>query len=61
MKLKDNRTAPLLLIRALALKNANAIFKAFLTFQCSKTLASKNVKPHYCKIFYNSATVQFYT
>ena len=45
--------------RALALKNANAIFKAFLIFQGSKTLVSNNDKPHYCKNFCNSATVQF--
>ena len=46
-------------IRALALKNANAISKGFLTFYESKMSASKNCKHHYCKIFYNSATVQF--
>ena len=46
-------------LRALALKNANAIFKAFLTFQGLKTLASNNGKPHYCKNFCNNATVQF--
>ena len=46
-------------IRALALKNAKVIFKAFLTFLRIKVLASNNAKPHYCKIFCNSATVQF--
>ena len=46
-------------IRALALKNANVISKGFLTFYESKVSASKNCKHHYCKIFYNSATVQF--
>ena len=46
-------------IRALALKNVNAISKAFLAFHGSKTFASKNCKPHYCKKFCNSATVQF--
>ena len=49
------------MLRALALKNANAIFKAFLTFQGSKSLASNNAKPYNCKNFCNSATVQFYT
>ena len=44
---------------ALALKNANAISKAFLAFHSSKTFASKNGIPHYCKIFCNSTTVQF--
>ena len=48
-----------LLLRALALKNANAISKAFLAFHGSKTCASKNCKPQYCKFFCNSATVQF--
>ena len=47
------------LLRALALKNANAISKDFLTFYELKVSASKNCKHHYCKIFYNSATVQF--
>ena len=47
------------LSRALALKNANAISKAFLAFHNSKTFASKNGIPYYCKIFCNSATVQF--
>ena len=46
-------------LRALALKNANAISKAFLAFQGSKTCASKNGKAHYCKFFCNSAIVQF--
>ena len=46
-------------IRALALKNANAISKAFLVFHSSKTFASKNGIPHYCKFFCNSATIQF--
>ena len=46
-------------VRASALKNANAISKGFLTFYGSKMSASKNCKPHYCKIFCNSATVQF--
>ena len=46
-------------IRALALKNVNAISKAFLAFYGSKTRASKNGKAHYCKFFCNSATVQF--
>ena len=47
------------ILRALALKNAKVIFKAFLTFLRIKVLASNNAKPHYCKIFCNSATVQF--
>ena len=38
-------------LRVLALKNANAISKAFLAFQGSKTFASKNCKSHYCKFF----------
>ena len=46
-------------MRALALKNANTISKDFLAFHGSKTFASENYKPYYCKIFYNSATVQF--
>ena len=46
-------------LRALALKNANAICKDFLTFYESKVSASKNGKHYYCKKFYNSATVQF--
>ena len=45
--------------RALVLKNANAISKAFLAFQGSKTCASRNGKAYYCKFFCNSATVQF--
>ena len=49
----------ILVLRALALKNANAISKGFLTFHGSKMSASKNCKPHYCKIFCNSATIQF--
>ena len=47
------------LVRALALKNANAIFKPFLTFYDSKCAASKDAKHTNCKKFYNSATVQF--
>ena len=47
------------LLRALALKNANAIFKPFLTFYDSKCAASKDAKHTNCKKFYNSATVQF--
>ena len=47
------------LIRALALKNANAIFKPFLTFYGSKCAASKDAKHRNCKSFYNSTTVQF--
>ena len=39
------------MIRALALKNANAISKGFLAFHGSKMSASKNCKPHYCKTF----------
>ena len=46
-------------VRALALTNANAISKGFLTFYESKVSASKNAKHYYCKKFYNSATVQF--
>ena len=46
-------------LRALALKNANAISKAFLAFQGLKTCASRNGKAHYCKFFCNSTTVQF--
>ena len=46
-------------LRALALKNANAIFKPFLTFYGSKCAASKDAKYRNCKSFYNSATVQF--
>ena len=46
-------------LRALALKNANAIFKPFLTFYGSKCAASKDAKHRNCKKFYNSATVQF--
>ena len=46
-------------LRALALKNANAIFKPFLTFYGSKCAASKDAKHRNCKSFYNSATVQF--
>ena len=46
-------------LRALALKNANAIFKPFLTFYGSKCAASKDAKHKNCKKFYNSATVQF--
>ena len=46
-------------LRALALKNANAISKDFLTFYELKVSALKNCKHHYCKIFYDSATVQF--
>ena len=45
--------------KALALKNANAISKVFLAFHDSKICASKKGKSHYCKFFYNSATVQF--
>ena len=48
-----------MLIRALALKNANAIFKTFLTFYGSKCAASKDAKHRNCKKFYNSATVEF--
>ena len=46
-------------LRALALKNANVIFKPFLTFYGSKCAASKDAKHKNCKKFYNSATVQF--
>ena len=46
-------------IRALVLKNANTIFKPFLTFYGSKCAASKDAKHRNCKKFYNSATVQF--
>ena len=46
-------------IRALTLKNANAIFKPFLTFYGSKCAASKDAKHRNCKKFYNSATIQF--
>ena len=46
-----------MLVRVLALKNANAISKDFLAFHGSKTFALENCKPHYCKIFCNSATV----
>ena len=46
-------------LRALALKNANAIFKPFLTFYGSKCAASKDAKHRNCKKFYNSATVEF--
>ena len=49
----------LLLLRALAMKNANVISKAFLAFQGLKTCASRNGKAHYCKFFCNSTTVQF--
>ena len=45
---------------ALALKNANAIFKPFLTFYGSRCAASKDAKHRNCKKFYNSATIQFY-
>ena len=47
-------------IRALALKDANAISKPFLAFYGLKCAASKDAKHNYCKNFYNSATVQFY-
>ena len=47
-------------LRALALKNANAISKPFLAFYGLKCAASKDAKYNYCKNFYNSATVQFY-
>ena len=47
-------------VRALALKNANAISKPFLAFYGLKCAASKDAKHNYCKKFYNSATVQFY-
>ena len=46
-------------LRALALKNAHAIFKHFLTFYGSKCAASKDAKHRNCKRFYNSATIQF--
>ena len=46
-------------VRALALKNDNAIFKPFFTFYGSKCAASKDVKHRNCKKFYNSATLQF--
>ena len=44
-------------LRALVLKNANVISKAFLAFQSKKICASKNGKLYYCKFFCNSATV----
>ena len=44
-------------VRALALKNANAISKDFLAFHGSKMFASKNCKPYYCKIFCNTVAV----
>ena len=47
-------------IRALALKNANAICKGNLAFAALKSSASKNCKGKYCKFFCNTATVQFY-
>ena len=56
-KIDDNLV---IFLRALALKNANAIFKPFLTFYGSKCAASKDAKHRNCKKFYNSATVQFY-
>ena len=46
-------------IRALALKNANAISMGNLTFAALKSSASKNCKGKYCKFFCNTATVQF--
>ena len=49
----------IVILRALALENVNAISKDFLAFHSSKTFASENCKPHYCKNFCNNATVQF--
>ena len=48
------------ILRALALKNANAIFMSFLAFYGSKCIASKDAKHKNCKKLYNCATVQFY-
>ena len=45
--------------RALALKNANAIFKENLAFITLKSSTSKNGKGKYCKFFAILATVQF--
>ena len=49
----------ILLLRALALGNANAKSKGNLAFLTWKQSASGNGKQHYCKFFCNSATVQF--
>ena len=46
-------------IRALALKNANAISKENLAFITLKSSISKNCKGKYCKFFAILATVQF--
>ena len=46
-------------LRALALGNSNAKCKENLAFVAPKTLASENCKQQYCKIFCNTATVQF--
>ena len=45
-------------IRALALENANAIFKGNLAFAALKSSASENCKGKYCKFFCNTVTVQ---
>ena len=47
-------------LRALVLKNANAISKGNLAFAALKSSASKNCKGKYCKFFCNAATMQFY-
>ena len=48
-----------LTLRALALKNANAISKENLAFIPLKSSTSKNGKGKYCKFFAILATVQF--
>ena len=46
--------------KSIALRNANAICKGNLAFQAPKCSASGNANAKYCKIFCNSAIVQFY-